>query len=189
MQKFTIYQPVCSGCGGTGTMPGAIPSEPGQTCPMCGGSGKQVAAHLELDPGLDEIMSDVTQLLVQSVDILSDTAALITQGIQIDDGQTTLLNELQIVADSNAQIIASNAQILQKVFPSGDKVVRTYLIFEATVLSEWQALSAENKEIYRIIIATSIVDLTDGTKARQALINMFGAGSQTIANLKTLLGE
>ena len=65
----------------------------------------------------------------------------------------------------------------------------TYQIIEATVASEYNALSAANKDAYRQIISCGVVDLTDGTRIRTKLWNIFDSESETRAALITLLGE
>lgn len=65
----------------------------------------------------------------------------------------------------------------------------TYQISEATDATEWNALSAGNKDAYAMILSMGIVDLTDGTSIRTTLWAMFDAQSTTRAALITLLGE
>ena len=47
MQQCNLYQPVCSGCGGSGRQP--IPPDETTECPMCGGTGRQISGIVEID--------------------------------------------------------------------------------------------------------------------------------------------
>lgn len=67
--------------------------------------------------------------------------------------------------------------------------VFTYEIVEATVISEFNALTKAQKQTYRDIISLGVCSLAEGTKIRTALMNMFGAGTTTRANLAELVGE
>lgn len=52
-------------------------------------------------------------------------------------------------------------------------------IIECTQLSEYLALGAIEKDIYRIIISAGMVDMSPGSKARTALWGMFPEGTVT----------
>jgi hypothetical protein len=61
--KFKI-KTMCSSCGGTGTQPGAIPSVPGISCFMCGGTGEVeigVFKLKEIEDKLDEILAKLNE--------------------------------------------------------------------------------------------------------------------------------
>lgn len=55
----------------------------------------------------------------------------------------------------------------------------TWRILECTKPSEYLALSDNNKDFFRIIISAQIVDMTDGSRVRSALLGMFPEGSET----------
>lgn len=73
--------------------------------------------------------------------------------------------------------------------PPGIDHVQTHEILDATDASEYNALSDNNKDAYKMIISCGLVDLSDNTSARTKLWNMFDAQSTTRANLITLLDE
>lgn len=58
-------------------------------------------------------------------------------------------------------------------------------IFEATTQADYSALTATQKSLYHAIIAMASVPVK-GANTRAALLAMFGAGSQTRANLGAL---
>lgn len=67
MQTCVIYEKICSGCGGRGEMPGALPSDPTSTCSMCDGTGKEISGTMEMDvpttAQFAQFQSDVTDAL------------------------------------------------------------------------------------------------------------------------------
>ena len=68
-------------------------------------------------------------------------------------------------------------------------VIASCQIINATVNSEYNSLSDNHKEIYKMIISCGVLDLTEGTSIRTKLWNMFDENSTTRANLIELLGE
>ena len=66
-------------------------------------------------------------------------------------------------------------------------VFATYKIVEATIASEYSALSTANKTAYGMIVSLGTVDLSDGTATKDKLWDMFGAETTTRANLETLV--
>ena len=67
--------------------------------------------------------------------------------------------------------------------------VRTFNIIDNTDSTEYNALSDANKDAYKMIVSSGVVDLSDGTSIRTKLWNMFDDQSTTRANIITLLGE
>ena len=57
--------------------------------------------------------------------------------------------------------------------------IETYRILNATEASEYQALSAANKDFYKIIISAGIVNLEPGSIVRETLWGMFDDESVT----------
>lgn len=168
MQEIKIYNPICSGCAGSGQYKTGSGGAPGGTipCPMCEGTGKQLLADLILDPGVDELLESVNQ------------------GIQ-ENRESFIENVASLAA-----ITIQNNKILAGVFPNGAiKAMRTFLIFEATVFTEFWTLPDQKKDLYRMIISMSIVNVAEGSKERNKLFNMFGPGTQTRANLEELFAE
>jgi len=64
--------------------------------------------------------------------------------------------------------------------------VETYRIINSTKASEYAALSAGNKEWYKIFISAGIIDLEEGTLAREKLWDMFDAESNTGKNFRDI---
>ena len=62
-------------------------------------------------------------------------------------------------------------------------------VLDNTISSEYNALSAANKDAYKMILSCGVLDLTDGNSIRTKLWNMFDENSTTRANLIALLGE
>ena len=63
---------------------------------------------------------------------------------------------------------------------------KTYKIIEATVPAEYNALSDNNKDRYKLIISAAIIDFSEGTTVKNALWAMFGEGTTTRVNLEAL---
>lgn len=63
----------------------------------------------------------------------------------------------------------------------------SHKIFDCTKPSEWNALDAAGKQYYQLAISCGIVDMTEGKNARTILWNLFGAETETRANLTALL--
>ena len=57
--------------------------------------------------------------------------------------------------------------------------IETYRILNVTEASEYQALSAANKDFYKIIISAGIVNLAPGAIVRETLWSMFDEESVT----------
>lgn len=62
--------------------------------------------------------------------------------------------------------------------------IESFLVFELTDTGEYQALSAANKDAYKMILSTTIVDLNEGSLAQTLLWNMFPENSVTGARLR-----
>lgn len=60
-------------------------------------------------------------------------------------------------------------------------------ILNATVISEYQALTSTQKELYQMILSMAVVNVGEGTNVRTLLMSMFDVGSQTRANIQNLL--
>ena len=101
----------------------------------------------------------------------------------IEDNCSRCLGEKYIFlgwCSVNTSILPDGTELTQTVFP-------TYKIVEATVTSEYSALSTANKTAYGMIISLGTVDLSDGTATKDKLWDMFGAETTTRANLETLV--
>ncbi len=70
---------------------------------------------------------------------------------------------------------------------SSAHIFHTYKIVEATITSEYSALSTANKTAYGMIISLGTVDLAVGTATKDKLWDMFGAETTTRANLEALI--
>lgn len=68
-----------------------------------------------------------------------------------------------------------------------DNVFHSYKVFEATDLTEYNALTDAQKERYQLILGMGQVDLNDGSNAFDLLKGMFGPSTTTRANLLALL--
>lgn len=66
-------------------------------------------------------------------------------------------------------------------------LIRTYKILDNTDPGEYVALSDANRDLYKLIISASVVDLSDGTTTKLVLWGMFGEGSKTRISLGELL--
>lgn len=66
-------------------------------------------------------------------------------------------------------------------------VVATCAILNATDLDEYDALSDTQKEIYKIILSMGTANIGDNGNTRTLLLDMFGPGSVTRANLAALI--
>ena len=75
---------------------------------------------------------------------------------------------------------------LAVTLPRPENHFYTYQIIEATEVSDYNGLSDDNKERYKMIISATIVDLSSGMKIRQALMNMF-TGTDTYDNLVAMV--
>jgi hypothetical protein len=68
--QITIYS-VCRNCGGDGVYEFSSGGETSQcACPGCGGTGKLATAHVELNPGLDDLLDKINDVLGKCNDIL-----------------------------------------------------------------------------------------------------------------------
>jgi hypothetical protein len=67
-------------------------------------------------------------------------------------------------------------------------IIPSYEIVDATVPAEWAALTSAEKQRYQTITGAGSVNVK-GTNTRSAFAAMFGAGTQTRANLLTLQSQ
>ncbi len=70
--------------------------------------------------------------------------------------------------------------------PSTRKTVPAHEVLEATVASEWASLTADQKARYALFTGAGDVNVA-GANTRAAFGAMFGAGTQTRANLLALV--
>jgi len=63
---------------------------------------------------------------------------------------------------------------------------KTYRIIEATVPAEYNELSDNNKDRYKLIISAGLIDFSDDTTVKSALWAMFPEGTDTRVNLEAL---
>lgn len=115
---------------------------------------------------------------MERISFLYEDCPFCVNGKQIQGGV-----EIDCLSCGGAGIVPGGTQVLDT------SVFSTYKIMEATLASEYNALSAANKDAYRQIVSCGIVDLTDGTSIRTKLWNIFDSESTTRAALITLLGE
>ncbi len=73
----------------------------------------------------------------------------------------------------------------RQILPDG--VFYAFRVLEATDISEYNSLSVADKDLYKTVIAPGMVNLADGSVARTALLNLFGPGTNTRANLLALI--
>lgn len=71
-------------------------------------------------------------------------------------------------------------------FKMGTILRNTFLILEATKVSERSALSDDQKEIYNLIISAGKVSIDADSKVYKALLAMFGADSVTMETINNL---
>jgi len=64
---------------------------------------------------------------------------------------------------------------------------RTFRILEATTATDYNALSAGQKDAYKMILSCGLVDLAEGAPMKIRLWDLFGEETDTYANLESLL--
>jgi len=69
-----------------------------------------------------------------------------------------------------------------------DGVFEAYKVLEATDITELGDLNDAQEAKYNTIISAGLVDLSEGSQARQAMLSFFDSESTTRANLITLIG-
>lgn len=83
----------------------------------------------------------------------------------------------------------TDAQVAESLNTANRPVTRTTIpaheVLEATVVTEWAALSTAEKQRYALFVGAGDVNIA-GTNTRAAFGAMFGAGTQTRANLIAL---
>ena len=77
------------------------------------------------------------------------------------------------------------AHLLAHVLPTN--VFRSHVVWEATDLTEYQALTEAQQENYNKIVHMGTVDLNVGSKSRVVLWNLFDSESTTRTALLALL--
>ena len=102
--------------------------------------------------------------------------------IDLTDYKFRLLAESNFRAAAGAvwDALTSNTTLPGNVF-------RSYLILEALDATEYNALTAAQKDGVRIILSCGLVDLNDGKAGKVRLWSLFGEESTTVANLTALL--
>lgn len=68
------------------------------------------------------------------------------------------------------------------------EIIPTWEILEATVQSEWSALTAAEKQRYQTFVSVGTLNV-QGSNVRAAFAAMFGGATQTRANLLALQNE
>jgi hypothetical protein len=144
-----------------------------------------------------ETLSSIADLAAQNVSILADTSSTVLSNAQILVDLAQAVADISALVASNGQILASiaeiadiNHEILEKVFPAGDKVFRTYQILECIPFAEYDALSASYKDGVKLVTGSAVIDLTEGTRIRRWLLEyIFPEGTEAHTNILTLLGE
>jgi len=63
----------------------------------------------------------------------------------------------------------------------------TYEVLECTDTTEWSALTADQKEIFQLLISAGTLDLGADTLALSLLTSLFPVGTTTNANLVKLI--
>ena len=66
--------------------------------------------------------------------------------------------------------------------------IPTHEIFEATVKSEWDALSNSDKQLYQSMASMGTIDVS-GSNTRASLLDLFGPATATRTNLAALNTE
>lgn len=85
-------------------------------------------------------------------------------------------------AQQKADLLNGLTQTMERI------IIPTWEILEATVQSEWSALTAAEKQRYQTFVSVGSLNVK-GTNVRAAFAAMFGAGTQTRANLLALQNE
>ena len=62
-------------------------------------------------------------------------------------------------------------------------------LWECTVLAEYAALAQAARDAYQVLVSLGSIDVSEGSNSRMALAVLFGAGTQTRANLLALAGK
>lgn len=62
-------------------------------------------------------------------------------------------------------------------------IVATYIVYNCIVPSEWTALTDAQRQNIRDILTLGTADVSTGTNVRNMILSVFGAGTQTRANL------
>jgi hypothetical protein len=73
--------------------------------------------------------------------------------------------------------------------PAIPMVVQTYVIYNAIVPSEFQALSTTNQQYLRDILGMGTVDASAGTNVRAVIVAIFPSATQTFKNLAAIAAK
>jgi hypothetical protein len=103
------------------------------------------------------------------------------------DARLVAVEEKVVVIEGKVVVIEDKVVVLQESLVS-ENVFPSHKVLEATVMGEYAALPAADKENYKIITAMGFLDLSEGSNARTLLLGMFGAGTTTRINLIALVG-
>lgn len=69
---------------------------------------------------------------------------------------------------------------------TGRKIYNTFSILERTDPTEWVALSADNKELFQLLISAGRLYFSDGGQCRNILLGMFPEGTITGDKLRLM---
>jgi len=87
----------------------------------------------------------------------------------------------------------SNAQAAAALNAASVSVARTFItgaeLWECTLLAEYAALAQAARDAYQVLVSLGSIDVSEGSNSRMALAVLFGAGTQTRANLLALAGK
>jgi len=99
-----------------------------------------------------------------------------------------LKTELALAAYNNTSHQAA-ADLLNALNKTRDRtIVPTYLVTSAIVQSEYNALSANQKNLLALYVSANMIDVKS-SHVRQAFQDMFGPGSTTRTNLQAVQFE
>jgi DnaJ-class molecular chaperone len=105
-------------------------------------------------------------------------------------GDTPVIGIIPIIVKKVLALQETCNDILDKcndiMDPVGTKPIYTYQIVEATVDSEYNALTESQKNIYKMIISVGVVDFSEGSQVRTKLLDIFGEETTTRNNLLEL---
>jgi hypothetical protein len=71
----------------------------------------------------------------------------------------------------------------QTVSVTSDTTVPSYVLYNAIVPSEFQALVAATQQLVRDVLSLGVIDISNAGNARTVILQAFAAGTQTRTNL------
>lgn len=97
-----------------------------------------------------------------------------------------LVSKWPTVAGATTEAKLANLHAELVTGPAIPMIIPSYMIYDCIVSSEFSALTNANATLVRDIIGQGIVNGSAGKTARTVMLQVFGATTQTRANLNTL---